>query len=72
MAFTNEQIAALESAIASGILTVRYADRTVTYQSLKEMRSTLRQMRGEMVAQAPGRPRTRRTIRLYQSGSGNV
>ncbi len=72
MAFTNEQIAALESAIASGILTVRYADRTVTYQSLKEMRSTLRQMRGEMAGRAPGRPRTRRTIRLYQSGSGNV
>ena len=72
MAFTKEQITALESAIASGILTVRYADRTVTYQSLKDMRAALRQMRGEVAAPAAGLPRARRTIRLYQSGSGNV
>lgn len=71
MAFTQQQINALEAAIASGTLSVRYGDRQVTYQSLSEMRRLLRQMRAEAGAAAGQRPR-RRTMRLYQSGSGNV
>lgn len=70
MAFTQEQITSLESAIASGTLTVRYGDRQVTYHSLKEMRSLLTQMRGELGASLGVRPR-RRTLRLFQSGTGN-
>ena len=34
MSFTSEQLTAIETAIASGSLRVRYADREVTYQSL--------------------------------------
>ncbi len=71
MAFTKEQVATLEAAIASGVLTVRYADRTVTYQSLDAMRRVLRQMRGEVSTVTGAKPR-RRTIRLFQSGTGNV
>ncbi|MCF8799249.1 hypothetical protein KIP31_10085 [Xanthomonas campestris pv. campestris] len=70
MAFTQEQITSLESAIASGTLTVRYGDRQVTYHSLKEMRSLLTQMRSEVGASIGVRPR-RRTMRLFQSGTGN-
>jgi len=71
MAFTKEQVAKLEAAISSGVLSVRYADRTVTYQSLDSMRRLLKQMRDE-IAQASGAPRRRRIVRLYQSGTGNV
>ena len=53
------------------MLSVRYADRTVTYQSLVEMRRLLKQMRDEL-GQAAGAPRRRRIVRLYQSGTGNV
>ncbi|UQY89267.1 hypothetical protein LQE85_08735 [Stenotrophomonas rhizophila] len=70
MAFTTEQITQLEGAIAAGVLSVRYADRTVTYQSLGEMRKLLKQMRCEL-GTALGQPRRRRIVRLYQSGMGN-
>ena len=71
MAFTKEQVAKLEAAISAGVLSVRYADRTVAYQSLDSMRRLLKQMRDE-IAQASGAPRRRRIVRLYQSGTGNV
>ncbi|KRG54102.1 phage head-tail joining protein [Stenotrophomonas nitritireducens] len=72
MAFTKEQTAALEEAIAAGVLSVRYADRTVTYQSLDAMRRLLKQMREEAgQGTAPAR-RRQRVVRLYQSGTGNV
>jgi hypothetical protein len=71
MAFTQEQVTALEGAIAEGTLRVKYADREVTYQSLDAMRRLLVQMRAE-VANPPGQPRPRRRglIRLTQTGSG--
>lgn len=71
MAFTKEQVAQLEGAISAGVLSVRYADRTVTYHSLAEMRRLLKQMREELSEAAGGR-RRRRVVRLYQSGTGNV
>lgn len=37
MAWTNEQLAALEESIALGATTVQYTDRTVTYRSLADM-----------------------------------
>lgn len=37
MTFTSEQYTAICDAIANGILTVRYSDKTVTYRSLSEM-----------------------------------
>lgn len=47
MAFTSEQIAALEAAIARGVLTVKQGDEQVTYRSLDEMRDILRLMKRE-------------------------
>lgn len=37
MAFTSSDITALETAIKSGTLKVRYADREVTYHTLEAM-----------------------------------
>lgn len=37
MAFTQTQLTALEEAIASGALIVKYADKQVTYNSMKDM-----------------------------------
>ena len=49
MAFTQTQLDALESAIAQGVLTVRYADgKTVTYRSLDEMLNLKSQMEGDL------------------------
>lgn len=56
MAWTAEQISKLEEAIATGALTVRYADRLVTYRSLDEMQRLLQDMRDEV----NGTVRTRR------------
>ena len=35
--WTTEDLAAIESAIAKGVKTVKYTDREVTYRSLDEM-----------------------------------
>jgi hypothetical protein len=42
--WTQAEIDTLKAAIASGVQTVAYADRTVTYQSLEEMRALLASM----------------------------
>lgn len=57
--WTADDIAKLKDAIASGITTVSYAGppaRTITYQSLPEMRKLL----AEMTGQVNGRVRYRR------------
>lgn len=49
VAFTLAQLEAIETAIASGSLTVRYADKMRTYRSLDDLlriRSTIRQALG--------------------------
>lgn len=40
MAWTQAQLDAVETAIASGELTVRFGDRTVTYRSVEELLQT--------------------------------
>ncbi len=37
MPWTQQQLDAIETAIASGELTVRFGDRTVTYRSMAEL-----------------------------------
>lgn len=37
MAWTQQQLEAIEAAIASGELTVRFADRTITYRSIDDL-----------------------------------
>jgi hypothetical protein len=58
MEWTAEEIATLRAAVASGILTVSYAGppaRTVSYQSLKEMRELLASMTSTSAAGTPYR-----------------
>lgn len=42
--FTQEQLTALQAAIAQGVLTVEYSDKKVTYRSLEEMLQLLGMM----------------------------
>lgn len=48
MAWTSAQLAALETAIATGTKTVTYQDKTVTYHSLDEMLRLRAQMKAEL------------------------
>jgi hypothetical protein len=56
--WTQTDIDKLKSAVASGVLSVTYSgppSRTVTYQSLAEMRSLLSEMTREVSASPPYR-----------------
>ncbi|WP_449106703.1 phage head-tail joining protein [Pseudomonas mohnii] len=48
MAYTIEQYNALQAAVAEGALSVRYADKSVTYRSLDEMMRILKVMAAEL------------------------
>lgn len=51
MSYTPEQLAELRSAIAEGVLKVRFSDgRELTYRSLAEMLETERRMATEVEA----------------------
>jgi hypothetical protein len=53
MAFSQDQLTALEAAIAQGALSVRLADRTITYQSMGDMLKLRDTMRAELGVDAP-------------------
>lgn len=58
MEWTAEDIATLKKAVASGILSVTYAGppaRSITYQSLAEMRKLLAEMTATSAAGTPYR-----------------
>ena len=55
MAYTVDQLSALESAIAGGLLTVEIGDRRTTYQSLEQMRALRDEMRAELQVASPAR-----------------
>lgn len=57
MAFTQEQLDALEAAIAQGVKSVKYADKEVEYASLKDMLAVRDMMREELGLNV--KPRTR-------------
>lgn len=48
--FTVTQLEAIESAIASGELTVKYDGKEVTYRSMADLRAARDLIRGELVA----------------------
>jgi hypothetical protein len=68
MAFTTDDLAAINAVIASGELTVRYADRTITYQSTEALLKARDVIISEISATS-GTARKRIT-RLYQGGNG--
>ena len=55
--WTKKDIEKLEKAIASGVQSVSYDDRTVNYRSLEEMKETLADMRKAVEDIAPKRRR---------------
>lgn len=68
--WTQADIDRLKEAVSSGILTVRFdgpPGRTITYQSLPEMRSLLASMQQD-VAEQTGQGRT--TARLFSVKKG--
>ncbi len=58
MAFTNDDLAALDRAIASGELTVRTNDRLVTYRGIDELKTARELVASSLAAQTA-------TTRLY-------
>lgn len=57
MAFTQEQLAALDEAIASGTLRVRYGEKDLTYQSMDDLMKARALIARELAAAAhPSRP----------------
>lgn len=66
MAYTLEQVEALQEAIASGALKVKYLDREVTYQTTGEMLKALSTMKDSLV---PASQKTGgRTFGAYSKG----
>ena len=63
MAYTQDQLTALESALAKGERRVTYGDKTVEYRSVEELRVAMRDVRRGLSEQAtatglwPGAPR---------------
>lgn len=55
---TAEDIRVLKAAIRSGQQSVQYKDRNVTYRSLEEMRSILKEMELEAGVSKSGRKRS--------------
>ena len=66
--FTQTQLEALEAAIAQGALTVRYADRSVTYHSLAEMLRLRDRMQREIAARGDGPPRPPARVSVFRRG----
>ncbi len=59
MAFTSDQLTALETAIAQGALSVRLADRSITYHSYAEMIRLRDSMRSELGVSIPATNKNR-------------
>lgn len=57
MAFTAEQLTALEAAAASGTLRVQFGDKLVQYQSLPDLLSAIRVARQDVIGVNSSRSR---------------
>jgi len=66
MAFTLEQLTALEDAIAQGVQSVMYGNKQVMYRSLAEMIMLRDQMRSELGLA----PKTKRIFAKHSKGLG--
>lgn len=68
MAYTKENLAAVQKAIAGGVLEVRYGDKVVRYQSTNELLQVEQRILASLRGQE-GR-RQSRIIRLRSGGKG--
>ena len=66
MAYTPEQLAALERALATGEQRVTFGDRTVEYRSIDELIAAInvvrRALQEQDITAGPGRRRPRRVV----------
>lgn len=70
MAYTQEQLTALESALAKGEKRVSLGDKTVEYRSIEELRLAIRDVRRGLFEQASATglwPRAPRQVRVLTS-----
>lgn len=67
MSYSQEQIGALEDAIATGALTVEMDGKRITYRRLADMQRLLVAMKAEFSGSAANAPRF---IRIYHDGKG--
>lgn len=67
MAYTQEQLNALEAALAKGERRVSFGDKTVEYRSVEELKAAIREVKREidrLDAQTGLWPRSPRQIRV--------
>ena len=62
MAFTADNLTAIDAAIASGELTVRMGERLVTYRSIADLLKTRALIQAELAAAGSVTAPTRRSI----------
>lgn len=67
MAFTQADLDAIDQAIASGVLRVQFADRSVTYQSIADLLQA-RSIMAAQIAAANGTPVNRQYRVWTRSG----
>ena len=70
MAYTQDQLTGLESALAKGERRVTFGDKTVEYRSVEELRVAMRDVRRGLLEQAAATglwPSAPRQIRLNTS-----
>ena len=67
MAFTAEQLTAMEAAAAQGLTRVQAGDKVIEYQSLPDLLKAIQVARAD-VATASGAPRTCRRYVEYGRG----
>lgn len=66
MAWTQAEIDTLKAAIAKGVKTVAYSDKTITYQNLEEMLQALNVMEGNVEAEASAATGSRSTFASFR------
>ena len=65
MAYTTEQLAALQAALARGERRVTFGDKSVEYRSIEELLEAIREVERELFEQSE--PRAPRQIRITTS-----
>ena len=65
MAYTQADLDSLTEAIALGAMKVKYADKEVTYRSLKEMKALKRDMEADL---AGSNKKSRRRVAIFNRG----
>jgi hypothetical protein len=74
MPYSTTDLATLEAALASGALTIEYADRRVTYRDIKELKLAIQTVKEELAlvdgspATGPGSASWRRSYASWSPG----